>query len=396
MDKAQSAFDHGDWYSAHYYAQAAIAADPRRRDAVRLAAEAGNKIGGLAGSKDQQAAELFAQKKDALARLENNDALGAYYMFIALAAKNPKDQDIATYLARARDALKDTSFFLDDALKMQNLPGTQGILFLNGAAAGALEAVSIGKMVELVSQEAYFYDIEAVRYDPAGNVLWHFTAPYGMRTAGNTILMRTIDRTNPAVQYLPLYIKGARGAGERNILPLQPTPEELRALSTSRDALAGMSISELLRMRSDLGAFGLARQELAVDMVMKLLMPFAFLIISLFAVSLGWAFRARYLSGRLPAVGVILVPHRSDRARPAHAALSLRPQDRGRLRRARLRSARCVDRPCPPPGPAPRPFPGHARGTVHEVGGAQPRRKPPRPTARKPRRLVGQSGFPVS
>jgi hypothetical protein len=307
VEKAHFYFDTGDFFSAHYWAAAAFAADSRRRDALQLAADALKKIEGAATPDDQKAAELFTRKKNALARLENGDALSAYYLFVALSAENPRDKDIATYLGRAREALKETSFFLDDALKMEPVPGTQNILFLNAATAGAIEAVSIGKMVELASQEAYFYDIEAIRYDAAGNVQWHFTAPYGMRTTGNTVLMRCIDRTSPGIQHLPLYIKGTREIAERNLLALRPTPEELRALSMGRDALAGMSITELLRVRANLGAYGLARQELAVDMVMKLLMPFAFLIISLFAVSLGWAFRARY-PGRLPAIGVILMP----------------------------------------------------------------------------------------
>ena len=307
VDKAQFYFDHEDWFSAHYYAEAALAADGRRRDAIRLAAEAQNKIGGLSPSNDAQTSALFSQKKDAFARLENGDAVGAYYLFVALAAKNPRDQDIATYLDRARAALSTTSFFLEDAQKLQTLPGAQGILFLNRTTADGKEAVAIGKMVELRTGEAYFFDIEAVRYDNSGNELWHFSAPYGVRTTGNTILMRCIDRTDPRLQYLPLYIKGTRDAAERNILALSPTPEELRALSTSRNSLAAMGITELLRVRSDLGTFGLAREELTVDMVMKLLMPFAFLIISLFAVSLGWAFRARY-PGRLPFIGVVLLP----------------------------------------------------------------------------------------
>jgi hypothetical protein len=307
VEQARFYLDKGDYYSAHYYAVAASAADSRRRDALQIAAESLNRQQGKAKPEDRQAAELFTQKKNALARLESGDALGAYYLFTALSATYPKDQDIATFLGRARDALKDTSFFLADALKMETLPGTQAILFLNTKDADGSEAVFIGKMVELASQEAFFFDIEAIRYDKAGNVQWHFSAPYGMRTAGNTILMHCIDKTDPGRQYLPLYIAGTRNIAERNILLLHPTPEELRALSTRRDAPASMSITELLRIRADLGAFGLARQELDVDMVMKLLMPFAFLIISLFAVSLGWAFRARY-PGRLPAIGVILMP----------------------------------------------------------------------------------------
>ena len=88
-----------------------------------------------------------------------------------------------------------TTFFLDEARKMETLPGTQGILFLNGRDKDAAEAVYIGKMVEQSRGDAYFYDIEAVRYDAAGAVTWHFSAPYGRRE-GDSILMHCVDRTD--------------------------------------------------------------------------------------------------------------------------------------------------------------------------------------------------------
>jgi hypothetical protein len=42
-------------------------------------------------------------------------------------------------------------------------------------------------------------------------------------------------------------------------------------------------------------------------MAMKMLMPCVFLILSIFSLSLGWAFRARYF-GRLSLTAVILMP----------------------------------------------------------------------------------------
>jgi hypothetical protein len=109
------------------------------------------------------------------------------------------------------------------------------------------------------------------------------------------------------MEYRPKYLEGTRTDAERNVLALQPTVEELRSLSLGRDALAVMGLTELWRMRADLGTFGLPRQALSVDMTMKMLMPFVFLVLSIFAVSLGWAHRARYLA-RLSPFSVILMP----------------------------------------------------------------------------------------
>jgi tetratricopeptide (TPR) repeat protein len=307
VEKARFYAAQEDWFSAHYYAQAAVALDPRRRDALELASKASNALAGLTlAQKDEKTAQLFQRKKDALERLESDDSLGAYYAFVVLAAENPKDADVANYLLEAGAAVRKAAFFLDDARKIEMLPGTQDILFLNRNDAESTEAVSVGKMVELPGGDAYFFGIEAVRYDASGTVAWHFTAPYGRRD-GDSILMHAVDTRDPAVQLLPLYLQGTRPAPDRYLLRLLPTVDELRALSSNRTALSGMSIGEMWRLRGRLGSYGLARQSISVEMTMRLVMPFAFLIISILSTALGWSMRVRD-GARIPAAGIVLLP----------------------------------------------------------------------------------------
>jgi tetratricopeptide (TPR) repeat protein len=306
VEKAQYYYERKDWYSAHYYAQSAVSLDPRRVDALRLAAQAMNELGGVSPQDENKAGDLFKQKKDAYQMLVSGDALGAYYRFSALALQHDKDPDIARYLQEARAKVAETTFFLDDAQKVGILPGVQQILYIDHAEDGASVAVSIGKMVELQAGDAYFYDIEAVRFSPGGAVQWHFTAPYGRRE-GSSILMHCIDRTDERAQHLPLYLQGSRPAADRNVLALRPGIAELRALSARRDALADTGLADLYRMRGELGSLGMSRQALNVEMTMRFLMPFAFLIVSLFSVALGWAFRVR-TPGRLPLFPALLTP----------------------------------------------------------------------------------------
>lgn len=307
MEKARFYSDRQDWFSAHYYAQAAASLDPRRADAIRLAADAAQHMGGILESeKDAKSAELFKQKKAAYDMLMGGKSIDAYYRFLELVKDNPHDADIATYLARASEKVAQTTFFLEDARTMETLPGTQNILFLNVREKDATEAVYIGKMVEQSQGDAYFYDIEAIRYDSAGAVAWHFEASYG-RKEGASILMNCVDKTDTRIRYIPRYLQGTRVPAELTVLALRPTVEQLRSLSLGRDALAVLGLAELWRMRGDLASFGLSREALTVDMAMKMLMPFVFLILSIFALSLGWAYRARYL-GRLSLFAVILMP----------------------------------------------------------------------------------------
>lgn len=81
----------------------------------------------------------------------------------------------------------------------------------------------------------------------------------------------------------------------------------MRFLSTQQGALDDAGPVELWRMRNALGSFGLSRDALGVALVMKLVMPFAFLILSLLALAFGWAFRARSVTGP-STLAVLLVP----------------------------------------------------------------------------------------
>ncbi len=307
VEKARFYAAQKDWFSAHYYAEAAVALDPRRVDALRMASEASGMLAGLTREEtDKRRAALLQRKKDALQELESGDALGAYYAFVGLSAENPRDPDIVNYLAQAAAAVRRAAFFLDEARRVETLPGSQGILFLNRFDADASEAVSIGKMVELPGGDAYFFNVEAVHYDAAGTVAWHFTAPYGRRD-GDSILMHAVDRTDPRTQLLPLYIQGTRPAADRNILRLLPPMDEVHALSPVGSTLDSMSIGEMWRLRGRLESFGLARQSLSVEMTMRLVMPFAFLILSVLCTAMGWSLRVRG-GERFPAMGIVLLP----------------------------------------------------------------------------------------
>jgi tetratricopeptide (TPR) repeat protein len=308
MARARESFDREDWFTAHYFAQEAAAVDPRRTDAQRMAAESWDRLAGVIeqSKAGTDAAALYKVKKDAAALLaQQGNAVAAYSRLSELASAYPKDNEIAALFVEAGNKVKKVSFFLEDAHAMETLPGTQGILYA-AEAAGAVEAVSIGKMVEDRGGTTWFFDIEAVRYDPAGTVAWHLRAPYGRREGG-AILMSGVDRTGAAMPSLPVYLRGSRPASERNLLDLRPSLEELRSLSTQRDSLAGFGVAELWRLRGSLAGLGMAGQRLTVDMVMKLLQPFAFLVISLFALGLGWGYRARF-PGKPSFFALVLIP----------------------------------------------------------------------------------------
>lgn len=311
VEKARYYFKREDWFSAHYYASRAATIDPRRKDAPRLAAQAWEKITGAAASlKDRQAKQLYQEKVDAYNMLQKNP-VAAYYSFLDLAARHPKDPEIQEYLAESAKAMKGISFFREEIEGMDSLPGTREILFINESGKDFTEAVLIGKMAEASREGTYFFDIEAVRYRPSGEVLWHLRAPCGKleqaAAGGRAILMLCVDRDDRAAQAGPRYLSGSRPAAERNLLPVFPTTEELAALTMDGSGAAGMGLPQLWRLRERLASFGMQRESLETGIAMKAFMPLAFLVFAFLSLSFGWAFRARYL-GRPPVVAILFIP----------------------------------------------------------------------------------------
>ena len=312
VERAKYYFDREDWFSAHYYASRAATIDPRRKDAPGLAAQAWEKITGAAASlKDRQARQLYQEKLGAYTLLLANDPVAAYYRFLELAARYPKDPDIQEYLAESAKAMKGIAFFREEIEGMDSLPGTREILFINANGKDFTEAVLIGKMVEANRKGTYLFDIEAVRYRPTGEVLWHLSAPYGKLEAtadgGRAILLRCVDRGDRSGQNGPRYLSGSRPAAERNMLPITPTTEELAALRIDGGGAAGMGLPGLWRLRERLASFGMQRESLETEIVMKAFMPLAFLVLAFLSLSFGWAFRARYL-GRPPLFAILFIP----------------------------------------------------------------------------------------
>jgi hypothetical protein len=313
--KARAYFEKEDWLSAHFYASQAAAFDPSRTDAPRLASQAWQKIvSAEPPAGDRQAVRLHREKLAAY-RLVETEPVAAYYSFLDLAARYPKDQDIRQYLAESARRAKSESFLLHEVDGLATLPGQKDVLFMNGVTKDAVEAVLIGTLVDAGRQGVYAVDIEAVRYRPTGEVLWHLRAPFGRideagsgaAAVGRRILLRGIDEADRTRQTGPTYLAGSRPAAERNFLLIEPTTAELAVLSSTRDSVAAMGLPELWRLRERLPGFGMLRGRIDTEIVMKAFMPLAFLVLQFLALAFGWALRARWL-GRPPVPAYLAMP----------------------------------------------------------------------------------------
>jgi tetratricopeptide (TPR) repeat protein len=330
LAKARGYFEREDWFSANYYAHLAVQVSGDRPDAVsreaaRLEARAWERIRSLdPGKMQKEQGELFGDKRSGYAIFQRGDYLAAYYHFLQLARRYPDDADAKSYLRLSREQVVKLTYFLDEAERMDPLPGPQGLLFLNNRPDGAREIVSIGKMV-VTTGETFFKDIEVLRI-VSGRVVLHYLAPYGKLEESETppaaqgqapdsragILLHGIDRQRPGRDSRPNLLAGSlRGEEPRYLLGLAPRPGELAALRAPGPAglsrLGGVGLDTLWLAREGIGAFGQMESVLSLEILMRLLLPFAFLNLGLLAMAMGWSYRL-VTPRRPPAVAYLVIP----------------------------------------------------------------------------------------
>jgi hypothetical protein len=308
--KAQAYYDDDDWYSALWYARQAGTIDPRRADATRLAARALEMIEASPPSAAETVDRTYAAtKKAAFEVLSRGDAVGAYYAFASLAARRPDDVDAKEFLAIADRELRTKQFFTDDAAIAAALPGVGRLLwFAEGADTVAMWA---GRMISIEREdgtERWLFDVEAVKVDTRSGVAWHLAAPSArLSDDEKTLLLRGVDRSDPKKGSGPVYIAGTRPAAERTILPLGIGVEDLLFRSLDRAPIAGHGMAELWRIRRSLARTDAMHAAISVELATRAAAPFAFLVMSLFAVAFGWSLRGRW-AGRTPAIAYLAAP----------------------------------------------------------------------------------------
>ncbi len=294
-----------DYFSAHYYASLAYRIDPERRDALRVAGKAWEKITSFSQSgKEREESKFYRRKKEGYTALISNQPVKAYYIFSELKKINPDDADIKRYFSKAREAVKKVSFFIDEAEDMLALPGYRNIAFINSTEDGKRELLYISKLVA-IGENYFFSGIEDLKFDENG-VVYHLKAPYG-KLIGNAIVMLAIDRENRKNVKEAVYVKGNREASVRNLIYLRTRPDELIHLDGNYKRFESLSLAELFRLRSGGGKYGIIEKYIDISILMKILNPFSLLVLALLGISFGWFFRARYLA-RLPIIAYAFIP----------------------------------------------------------------------------------------
>jgi tetratricopeptide (TPR) repeat protein len=301
--RAQEYLNEEDYFSAHYYATRALDLDPDSQQAQQITARSREALQQPSASEEErETAEIFRRKRDGyLALYEQDDPIRAYYIFKRLRDERAQDPDLERFYQEALQRVQEVSFFVDDAQENVELPGHHKLLFRLDGGEGSITHVWIDKAV-LATGGTYVYGLEAMSLRN-GTVQYHFAADYG-KLVGSVINMRGIDRDVPQRRELPQYYLGSRPAGERVLLQIPTEPSRFFRTSYAEIGLDKAGLVDLLEMRSSYAALGHRTAPVYRELLNRLVLPFAFVVLSLFSVALGRRWRSRALTR--PVAGVVL------------------------------------------------------------------------------------------
>jgi tetratricopeptide (TPR) repeat protein len=316
LSKAGAYMNIEDYFSAHYYASLVLALDPANREAENIRIKAWEQLTGYLPSRsDTEATKLFDAKLKGLAALEEGRPIEAYYLFKGLSETHRRDADVIEFLEESKKRMSKISFFEDEVRSTPALPGILGITFINrGTGSGQTQMrtqlIHLGRTVNTPTG-LYFHGIEILDFSRDGRLLLHLRAPYGKLieeriNRQSFINMQCLHRSDQNKTYLPDYEVG--GPGEKgHVVVLNQQVQHLPYYDPDRKSIYRMGISELWNIRESYGRAGYDRREIEMEFLMRILNPFLYLILSLLAVSMGWAYRARYL-GRPPVLTYLFIP----------------------------------------------------------------------------------------
>ncbi len=316
LERSQDAYEQEDFFTAHFYAQLALeSGQVPTPQAERLASQAWERIRRMDGDRQElRERELFRRKRAAYEDLLAGRAVDAYYAFDALIEEFETDRDLERYRREAEELARESALFIDELEASAAFPGYRDMVFRNQItrepdADGAVhELIYIENLIPS-DRGVFATGVEVLRYRAGTTVAFHIAAEYA-KLRGNYIIMRALDREDPERAVEPKLLAGEFPGEFAQVLPLGPDTDTLVEFARLRADLGSGSLAGLLQLLRSEVRLGYDHGELRFELMMRLLIPFSFIVLSIAAFGIGIRLRGRYL--RIPpiltAIGIVLVP----------------------------------------------------------------------------------------
>lgn len=306
LTRAADYMKSADYFSAYYYASLAFRLETDNTDARRIMAEASDRIKSVDMSKmEKKQADVFAMKQRGFLALQKGDAIQAYYVFSELKSELPNDPDVERYYPEALSAVKQVAFFRENVEQALKLPSLGSMSFINRKTDEYREILRIGRLVQ-APEGTYAFDVELMRFTPEGKVLLHLSMPYA-KFEGQFLIMHAIGKSDPSISVEPTLYAGKIPADPGPIFEVMVPREDLPVFTAADSGVESVGLLQLWASAGRLQEFGRPARPVFESLVERLMLPFSFVTLSLFSMSLGWRFRSRYLT-RPPLGAVLLSP----------------------------------------------------------------------------------------
>ena len=312
--RAEDSLEAEDYFTAYYFADLARAlSPPASTDAGRadeLAAAIQAHLDSYKASTEEKTRKaIFEIKTQGHSDLSSNElslVMRAYYTFLHLSERDPRDLEAKKYLTESVDKLETMAFFRDEIEQFGAMPGINWLFFLNSEAMS--ENTQILAMGGIITTEkgTYARDIEALTISPSGGVVCRFSARAGKimndHEGRPALFMVGIDRANSSNPLLPVYHQGDCDS----ILYILPPLEDLRLLGMEGRRIESRHLTSLWGMWDKVTPYGYPADVIQIAALMRVAAAFGFIILSLFSLSVGWKLKP---SGSLPVfIGILLIP----------------------------------------------------------------------------------------
>jgi len=314
LKSADEAYKNERYYDAAWLASLAQKlAEPGAAEiatATALEAKAWDRITGLApNALEEERFSLYQMKLDGFTKMNADDWISAYYIFLELSRLTPNDPDVVQYLRNCKIGVSGMAFFIDemDTAIGKILAGS--IFSIPGAESdetGGRLALRFSSLV-FFPDYAYAWGCDAIAADDQGNFLYRVSADYAKLIPANSgnskgepirktaLLLKALDRNDKDKHYDPLWIHGET-AGNTDItsqLTLNISYEDLLVLSRMSQGTGTLNLWELFTAEKKFANYGYVQKTFRAEILRRMGDALFFLPMSVLALIFGWRYRAQ-------------------------------------------------------------------------------------------------------
>ena len=252
-----------------------------REDAKQLAARAMQEIESLEpGRQQKEEYDIYRRKVKGYEALTHQRPIEAYYTFKKLKEEVHADRDINKYYQISLEETRGVSYFIDEAEMTRTFPGIEQIVYIDrNPSLNVNEGETIVYIDNLVQDAGTFWahGVEIMSLsDEMDTPSFHLQADYG-KLVNNTLMLKGIYRDDPEKTLEPSFYSAEQLPEVSTVFTLTPSIVQLVRLSRQQDFLHQLNLPDLIQ----------------ILLLLRLLKPFLFLILSILALGLGWRFRVK-------------------------------------------------------------------------------------------------------